>query len=317
MTIRLHSERLLVEIAQPGSVYQRARFDWSGFVTQVTLDGRHTFCVPEDPDPKKGTGGIGLCGEFGIERAVGYAEAGVGECFPKPGIGLLRKPDSDSYKFNRDYEIVKTFPVRSDISENQVTFTVEPIECNGYAARTTKSLRLAGNHLEIVETIENLGEKPIHTEEYYHNFISIDNQPLGPDYRLKFPFVWISEQVAESYRPLLPGLLKKIPRSALELLLKQFQDDRILVLEGKEMTLRGKPRKAFYARSSSFKQTDQPTWEITHQPSGVSLREYDDFSPWRVAVWGAAHVVSAEVFIDLNVAAGKTQTWTRKYEFGN
>ena len=137
------------------------------------------------------------------------------------------------------------------------------------------------------------------------------------DYRLKFPFVWISEQVAKSYRPLLPGLLKKIPRSALELLLKQFQDDRVLVLEGKEITLRGKPRKAFSARSSSFKQTDQPTWEITHQPSGVDLREYDDFSPWRVAVWGAAHVVSAEVFIDLNVAAGKTQTWTRKYEFGN
>ena len=278
-----------------------ARFDWSGFVTQVSLDGRHTFCVPEDPDPKKGTGGIGLCGEFGIQRAIGYGEAGAGECFPKLGIGLLRKPDSDDYQFIRDYEIVKPFPVRSDISENQVTFTVEPVECNGYAARTTKSLRLAGNCLEIVEKIENLGGKPIQTEEYYHNFIGIDDQPLGPDYRLKFPSEWISEQVAESRRPRL---------------LKRFMDERLLVVEGKEMTLRGKPHKAFYARSTSVKQTDQAAWEITHLPSGVSVREYDDFAPWRVAIWGAAHVVSAEVFIDLNVAAGKTQTWTRKYEFG-
>lgn len=314
--VLIHSDRLVVEIAPPGSVYQRTRFDWTGFITQVTLDGKHTFCVPEDYDPQKGTGGVGLCGEFGNEKAIGYAEAGVGELFPKLGIGLLRKPDNDTYKFIRAYEIATPFPIRMEQDEKQATFTVEPVECNGYAARTTKKLRVEGNCLEIIEQLENLGMKPIHTEEYYHNFIGIDGLPLGPEYRLKFPYEWKPEKIAESYRSLLPGLLKMItPGFVLDWLLKQLMDDRVLVLEGKEVSFQKKPKKPFYSRSLGFFKTDQPQWEIAHMPGGVSLRECDDFSPSRVAIWGTAHVISAEVFIDLQAAPGETRTWRRWFEF--
>jgi len=36
--IVLKSDQLTVEIAQPGVFYNGTRFDWSGFITQVTLD---------------------------------------------------------------------------------------------------------------------------------------------------------------------------------------------------------------------------------------------------------------------------------------
>ena len=36
--IFLQNERLTVEIAQPGEHYDGTRFDWSGFITQVTLE---------------------------------------------------------------------------------------------------------------------------------------------------------------------------------------------------------------------------------------------------------------------------------------
>ena len=314
--IVIRSERLAVEIAQPGSVYRRTRFDWSGFVTQVTLDGRHTFCVPEDYDPQKGTGGIGLCGEFGNEKAIGYAEASEGGLFPKLGIGLLRKPDNDIYKFMRDYEIVTPFPIRIEQDEQQATFTVEPVECNGYAVRTNKVLRVDGNCLEIQEKLENVGTKPVHTEEYYHNFIGINGLPLGPDYRLKFPYEWKPEKIAEMYRSFLPGVLKSItPRFVLDILLRQMMDDRVLVLEGKEITFREKPQKAFYGRSQGFFKTGKPQWEIIHEPSKVSLSETNDFMPMRVAIWGTAHVVSAEVFIDLQAEPGEILNWNRHYEF--
>ncbi len=314
--IVISSERLKAEIAQPGSVYRRTRFDWTGFVTQVTLDGRHTFCVPEDYDPQKGTGGIGLCGEFGNEQAIAYAEASAGGLFPKLGIGLLRKPDNDIYKFMRDYEIVTPFPIRIEQDEQQVMFTVEPVECNGYAVRTSKVLRVDGSVLEIQEKLENAGTKPVHTEEYYHNFIGIDQMPLGPEYRLKFPYEWQPEKIAEAYRAFLPGILKTItPGFVLEFLLRQMMDDRVLVLEGKEITFREKPQKAFYGRSQGFFQTGQPQWEIVHEPSKASLSETDDFPPMRVAIWGTAHVVSAEVFIDLQANPGQTLTWSRRYEF--
>src|SRR5688572_25534831 len=88
---RLHliSDRLRVDIATPGSsTYAGSRFDWTGLITQVTLDGRHTFCGQEATDGT-GTGGIGLCNEFGIFEPVGYDDARVGDQFPKLGIGLL------------------------------------------------------------------------------------------------------------------------------------------------------------------------------------------------------------------------------------
>ena len=113
--ITIQSPRLKVEIAEPGTVYQRTRFDWSAFITQVTLDGAHTFCVPESYEAGKGTGGVGLCNEFGIETAVGYADAEPGECFPKLGIGLLKKIDDAPYGFIPPFEIVEKFPIDIEI----------------------------------------------------------------------------------------------------------------------------------------------------------------------------------------------------------
>ncbi len=46
------------------------------------------------------------------------------------------------------------------------------------------------------------------------------------------------------------------------------------------------------------------------------MREYDDFTPVRVAVWGVAHVISAEIFASIQIQPGETQEWTRRYEFG-
>lgn len=93
--------------------YSGVRFDWNGFITQVTLDGKHTFCVPEALEPGRGTGGCGLCGEFGIHDPLGYDETPIGEYFPKIGAGLLKRPDSEPYDFFRKYEAV---PNNSDIT---------------------------------------------------------------------------------------------------------------------------------------------------------------------------------------------------------
>ncbi|MFD1908517.1 hypothetical protein ACFSQ7_37740 [Paenibacillus rhizoplanae] len=91
MTRILSNGVLTVEIAEVGA-YGGTRFDWTGFITGVTLEqGGHTFCVPESLVPGQGTGGIGLCNEFGISRAIGYEDAAAGEWFPKFGIGLLQE----------------------------------------------------------------------------------------------------------------------------------------------------------------------------------------------------------------------------------
>ena len=293
-TIQLHSSRLAVEISQPGSAYHGTRFDWTGFITQVTLDGvaGHTFCVPESYQPGKGTGGIGLCGEFGIDQPFGFEAARPGDLFPKLGIGLLRRPDEKPYDFFRTYEIAQTFPVEVESGPDRASFSVAPLECGGYAVHLVKTIRVQENSLEITYQLENTGQKSLVTNEYVHNFVGIDRQPLGPDYRLR-----------------LPNPVRYDPQAA-------FGMEPVAV-QGNEIGFTSTPQKDFYFRPLGFGRSAEPQWEIRLQSSGVGLRETDHFSPARVAVWGTAHVISAEIFVAIALQPGETQTWARRFEFFN
>jgi hypothetical protein len=292
--IRLTSDRLTVEIAPPGTAYARTRFDWTAFITQVTLDSQHAFCVPEDPDPTKGTGGIGLCNEFGIEQAIGYDDAQPGECFPKLGIGLLERIDESPYTFMRPYKIVERFPIQIETTGDKASFVVQPIDCRGYAARLIKTVTVQDAALTIAYRLENVGQKPIQTDEYCHNFMGIDGHLLGPDYSLRLPYDIRFEEPP-------PGMLRRM--------------GQVLVVNGREISLRETPQQPFYRRLVGYAQTDRPQFELVHTPSGVGMREIDDFAPCRVAVWGTTHVISAEIFNPIDVQPGATQTWTRRYEF--
>jgi hypothetical protein len=320
--IKIHSNQLTVEIAQPGSVYSGTRFDWTGFITQVSLataEGmHHTFCIPESLEPGKGTGGWGLCNEFGNDKPIGYADAQPGELFPKLGIGLLKRPEQPHYNFFFPHKIDQPFPIQIDLAENSVKFTVEPIECRGYSTRLTKKVSVHENWLEITNRLENVGSKPIDTNEYCHNFMGIDQHPIGPEYRLHFPYPIQLEDIATAYRHFLPPIVRKLlPTSIQDKLLqrKAAPGNKIVRAKGADFTFLAIPQAAFYFRPLGFSKTDGYQWELTHLPSNVIMREYDDFDPSRVAVWGTTHVISAEIFVDINLQPGQAKTWTRKYEF--
>ncbi len=294
--ILLRSSRLKVEVAAPGSIYQLFRFDWTGFITQVTLDEgaqAHTFCVPESYRPDLGTGGIGLCNEFGIDAPIGFAEAGPDDLFPKLGIGLLKRGTRPEYAFHLPYELVTRFPIRTESSPDQVGFVVEPVECRGYAARLTKTLSVRENWLDIDYRLENTGTRPIVTNEYVHNFVGFDQQPMGPEYRMRFPF---------------PTRLEMNPNAPRQL-------TEILEIQGQELGLRSRPESSFYCRLLELHKTSEPQWALRLEPARLEMSETDDFTPSRVAVWGAAHVISAEVFVEINLQPGETQSWKRRYEF--
>ena len=306
--ILLQSERLKVEVARPGSAYTGTRFDWTAFITQVTLDRKHTFCVPESVQPGQGTGGIGLCNEFGIERAVGYDDAQPGEAFPKLGIGLLTRADDGPYRFARPHEIAHPFDIHIETLADSATFVVEPLDCRGYAARLHKRVSVSENELTIAYRLENTGRRPIATHEYCHNFVGIDGHEMGPDYRLRMPqpvaFEDLSAMFTRQNRP-----SNAAGRGVMQTAIA------ILKAEGNDLGLRSRPEHPFYRRLVGLAQTAQPQWELVHLPSGVGMRETDDFGPARMAVWGTTHVISAEMFVDIEVQPGETQTWTRRYTF--
>lgn len=291
MAYQLKNEHLSVEIAEPGA-YRGSRFDWTGFITGITLlDGNHTFCVPESLIPGQGTGGAGLCNEFGIENALGYDDIGPGEPFPKLGVGLLTRLDDRKYEFFRDYPIhpFKVSVVREN--EASLTFHSLPADCNGIAASLSKRLSVTGNRLEVEYLLRNTGTKEWSTEEYCHNFLGIDGHFIGTDYVLRFPFE-LSPTADEAKT--LAGL--------------SFNRG--------EVRFADRPTAPFYFRLPGFDGGQYPwIWELLHEPSGTGVRELSQFPVSKAAVWGEGHVVSPEIFIKIELAPGEEKRWTRIYEF--
>lgn len=289
MSIQLHSDRLQVEIAEPGKHYAGSRFDWTGFVTQVTLDGRHTFCQSESPDPAKGTGGRGLCNEFGIQTPIGFDEANPGGLFPKLGVGLLTRPDDKPYSFSHPYAVTP-FVIETTTSPQAVRFVSQPRPCGGYAARLTKEIAVEENRLAIRYRLENTGGKTLATDEYAHNFVAIDNHPIGPDYTLTTAF---------------PLKGKDAPSPGLGLTGNQACWPEMVA-----------PGKAFYHQITIIPAGVGSRWELRHNPSGVVMSETGDFPLFRFALWGMGHTVSPEMFCRIRLPPGQTLSWKRTYEFG-
>ena len=314
--ISLHSDRLAVEIAAPGTLYRRSRFDWHGFITQVTLDGEHTFCVPEDYDPKAGSGGYGLCNEFGNEKIFGYDGARPGQPFPKPGIGLLLRPDGGKYSFYREHQVVQPFPVQVDCTPDTARFTVEPLDCRGYAFREVKTIHVSANQLLMTVQFTNLGSQPIHTHEYCHNFIAINAQPTGPDYSLRLAQPVEFQDMRPVIRRMLPAPLGRLlPDFMVSMLMAKLLKQDAITTSGPELSWNRPLRGMYLIHLTGFGPSQAPQWTLTHRPSGLSVSETDDFTPAKIVLWGAPHVMSAEVYIDIDLEPGQSTTWTRTYHF--
>lgn len=291
MGIRIENEKLIVEIAEAGQ-YDGSRFDWTGFIRQVTLkQGSHTFCAYESLIPGKGTGGVGLCNEFGINAPIGYQETAVGDRFHKIGVGLLTREDSGDYNFFNRY-LVQPFPVQTFVEPDHVRFISEAVQCNGYAFRLEKTILVGDASLTISYNLHNTGSKTITTNEYVHNFLAIDGLAIGPEYVLRLP-VSVAPQWHFSDSPEETPMYKN----------REIRWTRLV-------------DKVFYGRFTGFDDQDVPFyWELIHSKAGAGVREKGSARGAALALWGEQHVVSPEVFVNICVKPGDAQTWTRTYDF--
>jgi hypothetical protein len=286
----IENEALLVEIAHPGE-YAGSRFDWTGFIRQVTLkQGGHTFCTAESLVPGKGTGGIGLCNEFGNDFPVGYDEVVPGSKYPKIGVGLLTRQDSGRYDFFTQHPI-EPFQVHMEAKGDTVSFTSEPLETNGYSVNLVKTIWLVGNELTIGYALTNTGKKAIITNEYVHNFVAMDGLPIGPGYELRFA-------------------------APLTLQLEPKETTRAVLNLGEETVGWSKlVQGTFYAKWHGYGTGTPFYWELLHREAGVGMRERGVAPASHIALWGESHVLSPEVFVDVRVSPGSTLQWQRTYTF--
>ena len=176
--------------------YRGCRFDWSGMVSSVRYLG-HTFIEQPFSDhcPEEPRHGIGTAEEFracapGVCDALGYPEAGQGDGFLKIGVGILKKGADQAYDMTKKYEFLQANQWRVDVAERSVEFR-QDFQLNvrhGYRYAKTVAVDSDRPVLEILHALENTGSELLHINHYCHNFFLLDNQPVGPHYRVLFPF---------------------------------------------------------------------------------------------------------------------------------
>ena len=297
--MKLENSRLAVTFAAPGEV-DTQRFDNTAIVTQVILDGKYTFCEPEQLlDHRKTTNGVGLCGEFVLDGPA--EEAKAGEWFVKPGVGLLcQLEDNLPYSMWKRYD-VRPFPVTAEISGNTALFSQRCIAANGWALDVEKRFTLEDNRLILDYAVTNAGEKSCFLKEYQHNFVSLNGERAKPGYALEMPANGRLSEYEEgrvrcqSTGEAVCGVLRA---EADRIVWQKDLEDRVL-----------------YHRSDEILADAPRYWKLSLEGSPVSMTEETGFIPSRIDVWAPEHCISAEFYFSGTAAPGETLRWRRTWRF--
>jgi len=287
--LSLKNKHLHLEIDSPTDNYKGSRFDWTGKITAVTYHNTPILTREKPTSKNEHLFGKGLYNEFGIDSALGFEETEMGEWFHKIGVGLLQK-DGHSYDFSEVYKIKPAeFSVLHERDKIIISCISESL--NGYAYRLKKEIELLENRFSINYTLDNTGEKKILTREYNHNFIGINEDSIGKNMVLKFPFQMNSEGFEEVVNP---GNKVKINTS--------------------ELKFNASPEEPFFFSNLSGNKVVDARWELHDLNSKIGIRETGNFQTQSINIWGSKHVISPELFIELQIPPGHSKKWSRTYE---
>ncbi|MGA0559900.1 hypothetical protein ACO2Q8_24780 [Larkinella sp. VNQ87] len=285
------SVRATLYLPDPETGYYRGtRFDWAGVIASLEYKG-HTYFGQWFPqyDPFLHDAIIGPVEAF---DPLGYDQAKPGELFVKIGVGSLRKIDNDPYKFVAPYQHVDKGKWSVQKKSDQVRFTHVLTDAAGYSYEYEKTVKLTKGKPELVleHRLKNTGKQRIETAVYNHNFLVLDQQPSGPDFRVRFPF---------AIKP--TGDLKDI-----------------LASTSQELTF-ARPlqnRESIYTLIEGYS-SDASDYDIRveNTKTGAGVRIRSDRPLSKLAFWSNPKNLSPEPFIAVNVEPGKAFTWKIMYEF--
>ncbi|MBA2589356.1 MAG: hypothetical protein H0U98_12115 [Alphaproteobacteria bacterium] len=285
-----------------GELNQGSRFDHAGVVFHITYKGQdynsywfdRFVTDPMDNGKYPPATEHSCCNMSGpVEEfsAVGFDEAGMGGRFLKPGIGIFKRT-SDRY------DQFPTLPVLNEgtrifqSSKTGARFTQDLKDPeSGYGYRYSKSVQLVPGKPQMIisHVMTNTGSKPIVTEVFCHNFLTIN--PGSENLVITAPFAW---SAVEPFQPELVKLdgntiryLAPIPKGVTtQSLLTGFGD-----------------------KVSDYDFT------ITDTKTGFGQRIRADAPPSKINMWSIAATYSLEPYVAISLKPGETKRWTYTYDF--
>ncbi|MFW6291915.1 MAG: hypothetical protein ACOC7V_06255 [Spirochaetota bacterium] len=289
-TLHLESGDVSLEIAPPGSLeeHRATRFSPAAYLLQAR-SGDHTYFFRR-----------GSPMEFDIgERTLppGFDGCAPGEPFVKIGVGLLERDLPDAYSFSHHYP-VRTRPettLSAERSRARFTQRLDPGDIRiGYELAV--DVRLEGNAITLDYALENLGSAPFETEQYLHNFCTLDGAPLSPDYTVD---VGYDCTVCDSV-----GNRLEAPATAL---VRQL-DSRTFGFDPSGPEER---TKLFFRPIGA---APRQRWSIANEATGTAMTVEADQPPLVSALYVTGDQISLEMNVAVTVEPGAAARWTRRYD---
>lgn len=277
--------KLLIEEPQEG--YKGARFDWTGKLVQFWWKGI-PFCTTEKSNGSSKKQGRGFFNEFGITDPVGYEVCEVGGHFPKIGVGLLQKVNREAYDFFFSYTILPF-----EFCEVRGTDFIELSCLNKQfdsAFFLQKKITLTDTGFTIDYLFENIGNFPIVTSEYVHNFLSLGGKGVGSQVNLLF-----DDEIN------IPQFEKGLNPGCVQFKKNSIHWDSI-------------PKHDFFFENITRVKHGKTAWVLTNTDVQLGICEIVNFKPEKINLWGRNHVVSPEVFKSINLLPGESDKWQREYK---
>ncbi len=286
----------VVYLPDPARGYYRGpRFDWSALVASLRCGGHEVFgeWKPGPHDPLGNDWIVGPACEFGMGPSTGnppppgYDAARPRGTFLKIGVGELRKPDAQPYHFGRPYEIVRPAPWRVLAGDSWMEFH-QDASLGSWAYRYQKRLEIPaeGNGMRITYRLENTGRRPLRQAWYCHNFIRIDEHPIGTAYRLDLPF-----------------------------------QPRFARAEGAAVAAHGRsvqfvrdlgPKEGVFAVIEGYGDSAKDN-EVTVRCSSVGVKITGSMRVTRFHLFATRLTVCPELFISFDLAPGRSVEWKDRY----
>lgn len=288
----LQKKDLEIHIDLPLENYRFSRFDWTGKIVNVLFQNKPICGFEQQSFQDEHKIGKGFYNEFGIDNALGFEETELGNWFHKIGVGLLRK-ESPNYHFNHPYTI-KPADFEIEKHKDHILITCVGKNINGYTYILKKTISINPDGFNIHYSLQNIGTKPIITDEYVHNFMQLDKNLIDKNYVLNFPFQLKPNHFIETVNT----------------------ESKVIV--GKNnFRFNATPEKDFFFSNLSGNETVEASWKLLNIKNNIGICEKGSFDTNKINLWGWTHVISPELFYKINLLPEQSADWSRTYTLFN
>lgn len=202
--------------------------------------------------------------------------------FMKIGVGVLNIEGNYDFmhKYDCDYANMST----TIINDHAIKFTAVHHD-SFYDFTYTKTISILENKLRYDYEIVNTGKNTLKTIEYCHNFVNLNGNEVGEGYYFTAPC-----DLADSF------------------------DVQELSPKGNQVDWDNYSGKTFFLGNKTLNEKTNG-WKLVNTKDKLTMTETIDKELVLFYFWGQSHVISAEMFVDINVAPSCNQTWSREFSF--